>query len=179
MDLPDDSPTVDSLLELLGSDRARIREMAREQLVAFGSRAVPRLRALLQQPDEHVRWESAKALGGISGPEVSAALTMVLDDPNRDVRWVAADGLAQAGDDAIEPILHELIGRSGNVWVREAGLRVLEGVLHEHNSSYLRPVLDALHDAVPVFGVPIAAYEALVAHHRHHVGLDRHRKHAV
>jgi HEAT repeat protein len=170
--LPD---SIDSLLELLASEKPRMRTAARERLVEIGAEIIPRVLPLLAVPEEHLRWEGAKTIAGIGGPEAAVALASLLSDTSRDVRWVAAEGLVDAGDQSIEPMLHELIARSGIVWVREAGTFVIEGVMHEHNSPYLRPVLKALHEQAPVFGVPIAAYQALVEYHRIQSRLDRRR----
>ena len=158
---PLNSVSIESLIKLLSSDDGATRQDARASLTAMGQAAVKPLAELLESSDSQLRWEAAKALGEIKGPDAVRALVKVLDDNNRDVRWLATAGLMRSGDAASEPLLHELITKSGSVWVREAGIRIIEAVMNEWNREYLRPVLAALKGRAPIFGVPIAAYEAL------------------
>jgi HEAT repeat protein len=167
--------SVDAAVERLSSADPVQRQEARQALAAMGRAVVPRLQPLLKADDEHVRWEAVKVLGEAGGPEAARLLVQALSDASRDVRWAATQGLISAGDDALEPVLHELITRAGLVWVREAGIRVLDAAWHERHAPYLRPVLKALKDRAPIFEVPIAAYEALVALHRTRQQLDSHR----
>ncbi len=164
--------SVEGLVQDLSSQDPVTRQEARRKLVLMGASVVPQLKPLLNAVDEHVRWEGAKALGEIGGAAAAQALAHALSDPSRDVRWAATQGLIASGDEGLEPLLHELITRSGLVWVREAGIRVLDAALQEKGSAYLRPVIKALKDRAPIFEVPIAAYEALVMLHRERARLD-------
>src|SRR5512140_659199 len=121
--------SIEGLIQDLCSNEPVKRQEARQRLVNLGPPVIPQLKPLLSAKDEHVRWEAAKALGEIGGAEAAQALAQALSDPSRDVRWAATHGLVTAGDDALEPLLHELITRSGLVWVREAGIRVLDAAL--------------------------------------------------
>ena len=165
--------SIELTLEGLKSGDPIVRQDAREKLVSQGNTAVPMLNDLLSAREDQIRWEVAKALGEISGPEAIRALARVLSDGNRDVRWVAAEGFIAAGEVATEPLLHELIMHSGLVWVREAGIRVIDANLRSSKAEYLHPVLSALKGRVPIFEVPLAAYEALVELHRSRLNLDR------
>ncbi|RPH36526.1 hypothetical protein EHM92_04360 [bacterium] len=156
------SRPVDSLISALSSEEGAVRQDARMALAALGQVAVQPLIRLLESDDSQVRWEAAKALGDIRGEEAVRALVKKLDDNNRDVRWVATAGLMSSGEQALEPLLHELIIKSGSVWVREAGIRVIDSLLDERNREQRRPVLVALKSRAPIFEVPIAAYEALL-----------------
>jgi HEAT repeat protein len=168
------SKSLDGLLVDLASQDPVLRLEARRRFVTMGRPVVGRLRPLLKSGSEQARWEAAKTLGDIGGPDAAQALAGALSDPARDIRWVATEGLIAAGEEALEPMLHELITRSGLVWVREAGIRVLDASLHDRGFQYLRPVMRALKDRAPIFGVPIAAYEALVTLQRSRLRLDSH-----
>jgi HEAT repeat protein len=157
------SRSVESLINSLSNEDGAVRQNARVALTALGQLAVTPLVKLLESDNSQVRWEAAKALGEIGGKEAVRALVKKLDDNNRDVRWVATAGLMGAGDRAVEPLLHELIVKSGSVWVRESSIRILDSILNERNREHLRPVLAALKGRAPIFGVPIAAYEALIS----------------
>ncbi len=167
--------SVDGLIQDLSCDDPVKRQEARQKLVSMGPAVVPQLKPLLSSTDEHVRWEAAKALGDLGGAEAAQALAHALSDPSRDVRWAATQGLIASGEDGLEPLLHELITRSGLVWVREAGIRVLDAALQGKEGAYLRPVVKALKERAPIFAVPIAAYEALVTLHRQRAHLDTHQ----
>ena len=155
------SRSVEALIHSLSDRDGAVRQNARSSLVAMGQMAVKPLIQLLDSEDGQTRWEAAKALGEIGGDEAVRALVKKLDDNNRDVRWVATAGLVSSGERGLDSLLHELITKSGSVWVREAGIRVIDSLLNERNRDYLRPVLTALRGTAPIFGVPIAAYEAL------------------
>jgi HEAT repeat protein len=157
------SRSVETLISSLSSQDGATRQAAREALVAMGQASVWWLIPLLESDDSQVRWEAAKALGEIGGGEAVRALVKKLDDNNRDVRWVATAGLLRAEEQVLDALLHELIVKSGSVWVREASIRVIDSLLDEQNREELRPVLSALKSRAPVFEVPIAAYEALLS----------------
>lgn len=157
------SRSVESLINALSDENGAVRQSARAELVTLGPVAVKPLLQLLESENSQTRWEAAKALGEIRGEEAIRALVKKLDDNNRDVRWVATASLMSAGEQALDPLLHELIVKSGSVWVREAGIRVIDSLINERNREYLRPVLSALKSRAPIFKVPIAAYEALLS----------------
>lgn len=155
------SRSVETLIKSLSDPDGATRRTARSALVAMGHAAVGPLVQLLDADDNQTRWEAAKALGEIGGEDAVRALVKKLDDNNRDVRWVATAGLMSSGEQALDPLLHELIIKSGSVWVREAGIRIIDSLLNERNRETLRPVLAALKSRAPIFNVPIAAYDAL------------------
>lgn len=164
--------SLEGLVEDLASQNPVIRQEARRKLTVMGRPVIGRLRPLLKSHSEQVRWEAAKTMADIGGPDSANALAETLSDSSRDVRWVATEGLIASHSDALEPMLHELITRSSLVWVREAGIRVLDAALREEHNQFLRPVMKALKDRAPIFGVPIAAYEALVTIQRNRLRLD-------
>jgi len=163
------SKPIGSLIRSLSSDDGAIRQNARAALTTLGNSAVDPLIDSLESENGQARWEASKALGDIGGKDAVRALVKELDDNNRDVRWIATAGLMRSGDQVMEPLLHELIVKSGSVWVREAGIRIIDSLIDEGNREYLRPVLSALKSGAPIFEVPLAAYEALLESRR---GLD-------
>ena len=107
------TPTgIPELIAALASPSPVARRKAREALVALGKPAVPSLIQLLSHRKPHVRWEAAKALGGIADPIAAFALVNALKDRDGDVRWLAAEGLAALGRDALHPLLAALIERA-------------------------------------------------------------------
>ena len=136
-----------------------VREEARKELVTHGTAAIKPLTALLSSPDAQTRWEAAKALGQIHHREAAAALALCLADEHRDVRWVAAEGLIALGDDALEPVLEELVAHASSVWVRKEATHILNAFGEDNPPIAL--VLKALSGLAPLFEVPVAAFDAL------------------
>ena len=66
--------SIQSLVADLGNSNGRMRIQARETLVRIGSQAVEPLMLALKDRNWHVRWEAAKALGGIGDPKAAPAL---------------------------------------------------------------------------------------------------------
>lgn len=155
------APSMESLVEGLASREGGVREEARKNLVARGAAAVGPLIALLSSQDTQTRWEAAKALGGIRHRDAAAALATCLGDEHRDVRWVAAEGLIAIGQEALEPVLEELIAHADSVWVRGEAEHILRDQVED--TPALSPVLKALGGRAPLFEVPVAAFEALKA----------------
>jgi hypothetical protein len=104
------SQDIKSLIDCLRSPDATSRTRARLQLVAMGSAATPSLITLLKDPNQHVRWEGAKALGGLADPQAVPALIDALGDPDRDVSWVASEALEATGERVVPALLHRLDG---------------------------------------------------------------------
>ena len=114
------TPTgIPELIAALASPSPVARRKVREALVALGKPAVPSLIQLLSHRKPHVRWEAAKALGGIADPIVASALVGALKDCDGDVRWLAAEGLAALGQDALQPLLAALIEQNESDWLCE------------------------------------------------------------
>ena len=67
--------------------------------------------------------------------------------------------LRDRDDEALAPLLEELIAHADSVWVREGAAHVLSK-LGEHVPN-IRSVLAAMNGAAPLFEVPVAAFEAL------------------
>ena len=130
--------------------------------MSLGKPAVPSLIQLLSHRTPHVRWEAAKALGGIADPIAASALVSALDDPDGDVRWLAAEGLAALGRDALQPLLAALIQRARSGGLCEGAHHVCRVLARKKRlGSILRPVLAALEQSEPEAAAPLAAYTAL------------------
>jgi HEAT repeat protein len=138
------------------------RRKAREALVALGKPAVPLLIQLLSHRKPHVRWEAAKALGGIADPIAASALVNALKDRDGDVRWLAAEGLAALGQDALHPLLAALIERHESDWLCEGAHHVCHVLVKKRGlGEVLQPLLAALGQSEPEAAAPLAAYTAL------------------
>jgi hypothetical protein len=130
--------------------------------VAFGKPAVPSLIQLLSQRKPHVRWEAAKALGGIADPIAASALVNALRDRDGDVRWLAAEGLAALGRDALQPLLAALLEWHQSDWMCQGAHHVCHVLVRKRRlGPILRPVLAALEQTEPETASPLAAYIAL------------------
>lgn len=156
-----DEETINALINSFDSGDGRIRVRARQFIVAIGEKAVPYLTKALSNKDEHIRWETAKALGQIGDPEATQALIKALDDSVFDVRWLAAEGLAAIGKPAIIPLLNRLIDEPESPWVRDGVHYVLRNIDGKVLGVKLQPVLDALEDLDASIEAPIAAKKAI------------------
>jgi HEAT repeat protein len=134
---------------------------AREELVDIGRAAVPALIGALHDPDEHVRWEAAKALGQISDSSAAPALVEALLDPNFGVRWLAAEGLITMRRRGLKPLLQALIERSDSVWLRQGAHHILRTLATSGPHQEIEPVLQALTGPEPIVEVPPAAAAVL------------------
>ena len=152
---------IPELIAALASPSPVARRKAREALMALGKPAVPSLIQLLSHRKPHVRWEAAKALGGIADPIAALALVNALKDRDGDVRWLAAEGLATLGRDALPPLLAALIDPSNSDWLREGAHHVCHVLVRKRGlGSILRPLLAALEQSEPETASPLAAYNA-------------------
>ena len=153
---------ISELIAALASPSPVARRKAREALVALGKPAVPSLIQLLSHRKPHVRWEAAKALGGIADPIAAFALVNALKDRDGDVRWLAAEGLAALGRDALPPLLAALIDPSNSDWLCEGAHHVCHVLVRKRGlGPILRPLLAALEQTEPKVASPLAAYTAL------------------
>jgi len=153
---------ISELSAALASPSPVARRKAREALVALGKPAVPSLIQLLSHRKPHVRWEAAKAIGGIADPIAAFALVNALEDRDGDVRWLAAEGLAALSRDALPPLLAALIDPSNSDWLCEGAHHVCHVLVRKRGlGPILRPLLAALEQTEPKVASPLAAYTAL------------------
>jgi HEAT repeat protein len=153
---------ISELIAALASPSPVARRKAREALVALGKPAVPSLIQLLSHRKPHVRWEAAKAIGGIADPIAAFALVNALEDRDGDVRWLAAEGLAALSRDALPPLLAALIDPSNSDWLCEGAHHVCHVLVRKRGlGPILRPLLAALEQTEPKVASPLAAYTAL------------------
>jgi len=156
------SPDIPELLAALASPSAVARRKAREALVALGEPAVPSLIQFLSHRKPHVRWEAAKAIGGIADPIAAFALVNALKDRDGDVRWLAAEGLVALGRHALRPLLSALIEWRESDRLCEGAHHVCHVLVRKKGlGPILRPLLAVLEESEPEVAVPLAAYTAL------------------
>ena len=124
---------------------------------------MPSLVQLLSHGKRHVRWEAAKALGGIADPLSAPALVNALDDRDGDVRWLAAEDLAALDRDGLQPLLAALLERAESCRFCDGAHHVCRTLAKRRKlGPILRPVLAALKQPEPAVAVPEAAYVALL-----------------
>lgn len=153
---------IDSLVAELSSKDGLVRRPARAALVEIGEPAVPALMQGLSAPQDHARWEAAKALCEIHAPEAAPALVERLEDPNFSVRWLAAEALVGLGEAALHPVLQALVLRPDSPWLRQGAHHILRSLAHAGYDGVLLPVLQALESVDPSLETPVAAEKALM-----------------
>ena len=152
----------DQLVADLGSKDAVERRDARAALVQIRSAAVPSLLYALDAPQQHVRWEAAKALAEIADPSAAERLVVALGDKDSDVRWVAGEALIALGGDCVRPLLTTLTKSDLPDGVYQGAHHVLHDLVKRGDlASLLEPVLKAFDQPEPEIAVPLAAAEAL------------------
>ena len=152
---------VTSLVSVLASTDGMKRHAAREQLEEIGGSAVPFLVRALESPNEHTRWEAAKALGKIADARAAKALVRTLEDEKGAIRWLAATALINLGRGALVPVLRGLEGHSDSIWFRDGAHHVLRSLVRDGAADEAIPVLEALENLEPRIEAPVAAYHAL------------------
>jgi type II secretory pathway component GspD/PulD (secretin) len=101
-----------------------IIEQARQQAPG----ALDTLTAILTgEPDPTVRQVAATSLAGNSRPEVVAALTTAVGDENASVRSAAISALGQMRNEAMTPLLQEMLAGDPDAAVRRAAAWALAG----------------------------------------------------
>jgi HEAT repeat protein len=150
-----------ALVETLASADGVERQAAREQLAKIGRPAVPALLKALRMPNDHVRWEAARALGEIADPRAAPALVRTLEDEKAAVRWLAATALITLGRNALVPLLQGLEGNSDSIWFRDGAHHVLSSLVTAGVADEAIPILEALENIEPRVEAPIAAYHVL------------------
>jgi HEAT repeat protein len=153
--------SAEALVKALRSKSVTEREATREQLIALGNAAVIPLLHGLDDSNEHVRWEAAKALGGIADPAAVDALTEALNDESDGVRWAAGEALIAIGWDGVKQVLVTLLRKSDSNAVCTAAHHVLSHFAKQKTGEYLKPVLERLDGEEPAVRVPLAALTAL------------------
>ena len=103
----------------------RSREVTRGKLIALGHTAVIPLLHRLADPDDHVRWEAAKALAGIADPAAAVALAEALNDECDTVRWTAGEALVAIGWEGAKQVLVTLLRKSDTTRLCTAAHHVL------------------------------------------------------
>ncbi len=159
------------ILSHLGDRDARVRHVAREQLVDMGEQVLPLLLEKLNSHDWRVRWEAAKALGEIKSPyhapvdpQVATALVELLKDEDQSVRWAAMGSLIQMQRGAIIPLLVGMTRDFPSACFREGAYHVLHTLHTEGQLNGIEEeVLHALKGYAPGIEAAWAANRALMA----------------
>jgi len=153
---------VDQLVAALASKNPAERQAARGALVEVGRAAVGPLLVALHAPEQHLRWEAAKTLGGIAHPDAAERLVEALGDKDGDVGWVVAEALIALGRDAVKPLLTALITSENAQRLYRGAHHVLHDLAQRPSfRPLLLPVLAAYDHPEPELADPNAAEKAL------------------
>lgn len=154
---------IESLMDMLENKDGVIRQKARQALVELGKPAVSSLtQALLNSRQDQVRWEAAKALGGINATRSIPSLVQALEDNNSDVAWAAADALKTFRKAAWPPLLQALIkSKSESVALRKGAHHVLVDQKEDGFNDLLATLLQALESSSAPESSAVAANEIL------------------
>jgi HEAT repeat protein len=152
---------IPALVRLLSSPAGMKRFHAREALVAAGDSAVDPLIEALNDDQDVVRWEAAKALVDLPSPRAASALVAALEDDEFDVRWAAAEALIALRTAGLGPLFEALEMRAESVWLREGAHHVLRNIHDRTTDAIVSPVLEALEHYYPELIVPFAARDAI------------------
>lgn len=157
------STNLESLMDMLANKDGVIRQKARDALVELGKPAVSSLtRALLNSKQDQVRWEAAKALGGINDTGSIPSLVQALEDNNSDVAWAAADALKTFRKAAWPSLLQALIkSKSEAVALRKGAHHVLVDQNEDGFNDLLATLLKALESSSAPESSAVAAHEIL------------------
>lgn len=144
---------IPDLVQNLGAEDPFARQHARLILVHLGSVSIPALLEALESANTYKRWEAARALGDMQGPQITLALSNMLMDQDFSVRWVAMEGLIQHGREALPPMLEVFTKNFDSVWMREGVRHVLHVLKDRHQLRELEiKLFDILsQQAVPGF----------------------------
>jgi HEAT repeat protein len=159
--MPGKLQDIETLFKDLASKDGIKRVTARDGLVEIGKPAVKTLIGGLQDKNQTVRWESAKALGLIADPSAVEALVAALKDKLFDVRWLAAEGLVSIGKDSVKPVLKKLMENPQSEFYMEGAHHVFHGLKNDEYADILKPLLDALSNPTLNPDIPIRAQKAL------------------
>lgn len=147
-------------MDMLGSKDGTIHQNAREALVALGKPAVSSLIQALQNSRlDQVRWEAAKALGGIGS---IPPLVKALEDGYSDVAWLAAEALIPYKKAAWPTLLEALIKSVSNSAVfRQGAHYVLVNQKEDGCNDLLATLLKALESSSASESSTVAAHDIL------------------
>ncbi len=153
---------IDDLVFQLDNPDGLKRAQARLELVQVGQPGVPALIVALSNPEEHIRWEAAKALQEIRDPHAAKALVKALSDQCLDVRWAAAEALYPLEDRAIIPLLEDLLLYYESTSFRALAHYILRNLANKNPlKDPVLKVFNALDDVQPELIVPWTVEAAL------------------
>ncbi len=145
----------------LGSEDGKVREAAREKLVAIGHPAANDLAELASQPNEILRWEAFKALSSIADGHTVPLLIRAISDDNEEIRWLAAEGLIAVGSTALAPILEEFLCDPMSLRIQKGMHHILTGLSLKLNMDEIYDLIDSLNEREPELHAPRIAYTIL------------------
>ncbi len=140
--------SINDVIGLLSSRDGKVRQMAREALVAKGSQVTHILLPMLETKDTITRWEVVRTISEIGDGESIPNLVNLLWDDDSDIAWMAAKGLISIGSETLVPLLTALINYPESVRLRRGAHHVLTALNDEHSYLNLSPLLHALDNSL-------------------------------
>lgn len=156
-----DPRAAEELVRGVASSLVGLHRAAAQALEQMGQPAVPALIEALRHRDNHVRWHAARALGRVCDPESIPALLEALEDVDSGVRWLASEALIHLQEQALEPVLQNLLYRPVNAFLKDSSLHVLNQFQGGALWPILEPVSRALRSVDYATLGPVEAYNAL------------------
>lgn len=153
--------TIQSLIKELMSEDGVVRNSARFELVKIGEPAIDFLAKLVNNSEDHVRWEAIKTMGEIESPLSIPFLVDALVDEVSSVRWLAAEGLIALKNQGLKAVLEVLIERKKSFIMYQSVHHVLHDLNKELKDSKITELISLLESATEKFRIPGLAKEIL------------------
>ena len=153
--------TIQSLIRELMSEDGVVRNSARFELVKIGEPAIDFLAKLVNNSEDHVRWEAIKTMGEIESPLSIPFLVDALVDEVSSVRWLAAEGLIALKNQGLKAVLEVLIERKKSFIMYQSVHHVLHDLNKELKDSKITELISLLESATEKFRIPGLAKEIL------------------
>ena len=102
-----------------------VRDEAFRALGRYGKRSLPTLVRFSRHRDSSVRWLAYARIRHIGGEEALPVLVEGLSDAEAAIRWTASNGLIDARQAAVIPVLRALVEKTPTVPFHRAAARVL------------------------------------------------------
>lgn len=152
---------IKTLITLLESKDVKVRKKARLTLIAKRKYSVPFLISALQHSENaKVRWEIAKAFGGIYDVRAIPELINALDNGASDVAWLAGEALKKYKKVAWKELLGAIIERgTESVMLRRGAHHVLRNQKEEGFNDLLASLQKSLLSSTSPENARLMAYK--------------------
>ena len=155
------------LIKKFYSENGEERKRAREELVKIGRPAIDYLEELEHSEDQIARWEAIKTLGEMADPIAAPILINALEDEDSEVRWLAAEGLVNIGQPALNELFAALVNNPSSLDLRKGAHHVIRKLIEENRFKDYFGIKEKLYQNPQVSGLSTVAEAALkILNHR-------------